>query len=103
VEAEVIDIVASAIMYSSSSSRSKQTYHNRGSLFRSNGSNSVTVMNQFVSGLKSKNEETRCKAARDLYHYVCHVTYVDVGMDLFHLVNILSLLCSSKFLAWTKM
>uniref|UniRef100_T1ISC3 Serine/threonine-protein kinase TOR n=1 Tax=Strigamia maritima TaxID=126957 RepID=T1ISC3_STRMM len=29
-----------------------------------------TLMAQIVSGLKSKNEETRVKAARDLYHYV---------------------------------
>ncbi|OXA52223.1 Serine/threonine-protein kinase mTOR [Folsomia candida] len=58
-------------MYSSSSSRSKQaTYQNRGSMFRTNGSNSVAIMNQFVTGLKNKNEEVRCKAARDLYHYV---------------------------------
>jgi hypothetical protein len=60
-------------MYSSSSSRSKgTTYQGRGSQFRSNGGSSVsgTVMNQFVAGLKSKNEELRCKAARDLYHYV---------------------------------
>jgi hypothetical protein len=55
-------------MYSSSSSRSKQTY--RGSMFRTSGSNSVAIMNQFVTGLKNKNEEIRCKAARDLYHYV---------------------------------
>jgi len=30
----------------------------------------ATLMQQFVSGLKSRNEETRAKAARDLNHYV---------------------------------
>ena len=27
-------------------------------------------MQQFISGLKSRNEEVRLKAARDLHHYV---------------------------------
>ena len=27
-------------------------------------------LQQFVNGLKSRNEETRAKAARDLHHYV---------------------------------
>ena len=32
---------------------------------------SVTMsMQQFVAGLKSRSEETRAKAARDLHHYV---------------------------------
>lgn len=30
----------------------------------------ATLMPQYVSGLKSRNEETRAKAARDLNHYV---------------------------------
>lgn len=29
-----------------------------------------TVLQQFVSGLKSRNEDTRAKAAKDLQHYV---------------------------------
>ena len=29
-----------------------------------------SLMQQFVSGLKSRNDETRAKAARDLNHYV---------------------------------
>lgn len=33
-------------------------------------------MNQFVTGLKNKNEEVRCKAARDLYHYVRRKLYI---------------------------
>ena len=28
------------------------------------------IMQQFISGLKSRNEEVRLKAARDLHHYV---------------------------------
>lgn len=31
---------------------------------------SNALMQQFVAGLKSRNAETRSKAARDLYHYV---------------------------------
>ncbi|CAG7725809.1 unnamed protein product [Allacma fusca] len=42
----------------------------KASLFRSSGSASASVMTQFVQGLKSKNEETRLRAAKDLYHYV---------------------------------
>ena len=30
----------------------------------------TSIMQQFVSGLKSKNEDTRAKAARELNHYV---------------------------------
>lgn len=33
-------------------------------------SGTATVLQQFVSGLKSRNEETRAKAAKDLQHYV---------------------------------
>lgn len=29
-----------------------------------------TVLQQFVSGLKSRNEDTRAKSAKDLQHYV---------------------------------
>lgn len=28
------------------------------------------IMNQFISGLKNRNEEVRLKAANDLYHFV---------------------------------
>ena len=28
------------------------------------------IMNQFISGLKNRNEETRLKAANDLFHFV---------------------------------
>jgi hypothetical protein len=38
--------------------------------FRTHSANSAPLMHQFVSGLKSKHEEVRYKAARDLYHYV---------------------------------
>lgn len=33
-------------------------------------SGTATVLQQFVSGLKSRNEDTRAKAAKDLQHYV---------------------------------
>lgn len=33
-------------------------------------SGTATVLQQFVSGLKSRSEETRAKAAKDLQHYV---------------------------------
>lgn len=33
-------------------------------------SGTATVLQQFVSGLKSRNEDTRAKAAKDLLHYV---------------------------------
>lgn len=29
-----------------------------------------TVLQQFISGLKSRNEDTRAKSAKDLQHYV---------------------------------
>ena len=32
----------------------------------------VHYMQQFILGLKSRNEEVRLKAARDLHHYVKH-------------------------------
>lgn len=32
------------------------------------------LMQQFVTGLKSRNADVRMKAARDLYHYVSNVT-----------------------------
>lgn len=34
--------------------------------------NSAPFMQQFLSGLRSKNEEVRSKTARDLYHYVSY-------------------------------
>ena len=33
-------------------------------------SSNVSVLQQFASGLKSRNEETRAKAAKELQHYV---------------------------------
>lgn len=33
-------------------------------------SGTATVLQQFVSGLKSRNEDTRAKSAKDLQHYV---------------------------------
>lgn len=33
------------------------------------------IMHQFVSGLKSRSEEVRLKAARDLHHYVRNLKY----------------------------
>lgn len=33
-------------------------------------SSNVSVLQQFASGLKSRNEETRTKAAKELQHYV---------------------------------
>lgn len=35
-----------------------------------NMSGTATVLQQFVSGLKSRNEDTRAKSAKDLQHYV---------------------------------
>lgn len=35
------------------------------------------MMQQFVTGLKSRNEEMRLKAARDLHHYVSVDDYVN--------------------------
>lgn len=33
-------------------------------------SGTATVLQQFVSGLKSRNEDNRAKSAKDLQHYV---------------------------------
>lgn len=33
-------------------------------------SGTATVLQQFISGLKSRNEDTRAKSAKDLQHYV---------------------------------
>lgn len=33
-------------------------------------SSNVSILQQFASGLKSRNEETRAKAAKELQHYV---------------------------------
>ncbi|TNN42337.1 Serine/threonine-protein kinase mTOR [Liparis tanakae] len=33
-------------------------------------SGTATVLQQFVSGLKNRNEDTRAKSAKDLQHYV---------------------------------
>ena len=33
-------------------------------------SGTASVLQQFVSGLKSRNEDTRAKSAKDLQHYV---------------------------------
>lgn len=46
-------------------------------------SGTATVLQQFVSGLKSRNEDTRAKSAKDLQHYVTtelrEVTSLDAG------------------------
>jgi len=44
------------------------SFHTIRRIYESKMSNAL--MQQFVAGLKSRNAETRSKAARDLYHYV---------------------------------
>lgn len=46
-----------------------------------------TVLQQFVSGLKSRNEDTRAKSAKDLQHYVTTELREVIEMCL---VNVLS-------------
>lgn len=48
-----------------------------------------TVLQQFVSGLKSRNEDTRAKSAKDLQHYVTTELREVIEMCL---VNVLSFL-----------
>lgn len=50
-------------------------------------SGTATVLQQFVSGLKSRNEDTRAKSAKDLQHYV--TTELREVIQMF-LVNVLS-------------
>jgi hypothetical protein len=52
-------------------------------------------MQQFVAGLKSRNAETRSKAARDLYHYVSTEYTVFFVSVVVHKTNIskLSFFC----------
>lgn len=50
-------------------------------------SSTVSILQQFASGLKSRNEEIRAKAAKDLQHYVTmelrEVSAADVGAAAF--------------------
>lgn len=45
-------------------------------------SSNVSVLQQFASGLKSRNEETRAKAAKELQHYVT-MELREVGLQCF--------------------
>ncbi|ODN03392.1 Serine/threonine-protein kinase mTOR, partial [Orchesella cincta] len=49
--------------------RQKSSHHSRGQTLRFTSPTTNSMMIQFSSGLKSKNEEVRIKAARDLHHY----------------------------------
>ena len=56
---------------------------------------SNALMQQFVAGLKSRNAETRSKAARDLYHYVS-TEYTVIFLlltEMVHKANISKLSC----------
>lgn len=58
-----------------------------------------TVLQQFVSGLKSRNEDTRAKAAKDLQHYVTtELREVCNTSTLFTRTSIHILLISQKWM-----
>lgn len=48
----------------------QQHHSNRQSNLRFSSPNTASMMTQFVVELKSKNEDVRIKAARELHHYV---------------------------------
>lgn len=81
-------------------------------------SGTATVLQQFVSGLKSRNEDTRAKSAKDLQHYVttelrevtakintdviesCHegiISYTVTGMSVVVLKNCKVISCLQYF------
>lgn len=69
--------------------RQKTSHHSRGAMLRFTSPTTVSMMNQFVNGLKSKNEDMRVKAARDLHHFVsCYLKEI-LGL----IRNISVLLC----------
>lgn len=53
--------------------RQKSSHHGRGANLRFSSPTTLSMMNQFVNGLKSKNEETRIKTAKDLHHFVNYI------------------------------
>lgn len=69
------------------------SFHTIRRIYESKMSNAL--MQQFVAGLKSRNAETRSKAARDLYHYVS-TEYTVIFLlltEMVHKANISKLSC----------
>lgn len=52
-------------------------------------SGTATVLQQFVSGLKSRNEDTRAKSAKDLQHYVTTELREVTALMNVHLIQVL--------------